>query len=93
MFKCLFVGFSFGIGVINFIFVFVNIIVIFENKSSFNFGIIEIKSVLVVFFICKILEVKKEEMFVIKGGFFFGNVEFVFLLFVLVFVLGRIEEK
>lgn len=93
MFKFLFVGFSFGIGVINFIFVVINIAVVFENKSSFSFGIIEIKSVLVIFFTCKIVEVIKEEMFVVKGGFVFGNMEVVFLLFVLLFVLGRIEEK
>ncbi|XP_062952784.1 nuclear pore complex protein Nup153 isoform X2 [Cynocephalus volans] len=86
-------GFSFGTGIINPTPAATNTIVTSENKSSFNFGTIETKSISVAPFTCKTLEAKKEEMPATKGGFTFGNVEPPSLPSASMFALGRTEEK
>ncbi|XP_042638308.1 nuclear pore complex protein Nup153 [Orycteropus afer afer] len=88
-------GFNFGTGVINPTPTpaATNTIVTSENKSGFNFGTIETKSVSVAPFTCKTPETKKEETPATKGGFMFGNMEHASLPSASVFGLGRTEEK
>lgn len=86
-------GFSFGAGVSNPPSAASDTTVTSENKSGFNFGTIDTKSVSVTPFTYKTTEAKKEDASATKGGFTFGKVESASLPSASMFALGRTEEK
>lgn len=86
-------GFSFGAGVANPSSAAIDTTVTSENKSGFNFGTIDTKSVSVTPFTYKTTEAKKEDASATKGGFTFGKVDSAALSSPSMFVLGRTEEK
>lgn len=86
-------GFSFGAGVANPSSAAIDTTVTSENKSGFNFGTIDTKSVSVTPFTYKTTEAKKEDASATKGGFTFGKVDSASLSSPSMFVLGRTEEK
>ncbi|XP_076795206.1 nuclear pore complex protein Nup153 isoform X3 [Arvicanthis niloticus] len=86
-------GFSFGAGVNNPPSAAIDTTVTSENKSGFNFGTLDTKSVSVTPFTCKTTEAKKEDASATKGGFTFGKVDSASLPSASMFVLGRTEEK
>ncbi|XP_051026781.1 nuclear pore complex protein Nup153 [Acomys russatus] len=86
-------GFSFGSGVINPPPAASDTTVTSENKSGFNFGTVDTKSVSVTPFTYKTTEAKKEDASATKGGFTFGKVESASLPSASMFALGRTEEK
>ncbi|CAH6800743.1 Nup153 [Phodopus roborovskii] len=86
-------GFSFGAGVSNPTTAATDTTVTLDNKSGFNFGTIETKSVSVTPFTYKTTEARKDDSSATKGGFTFGKVDSASLPSASVFVLGRTEEK
>ncbi|XP_031215468.1 nuclear pore complex protein Nup153 isoform X1 [Mastomys coucha] len=86
-------GFSFGAGVNNPPNAAIDTTVTSENKSGFNFGTVDTKSVSVTPFTYKTTEAKKEDASATKGGFTFGKVDSASLPSASMFVLGRTEEK